>query len=286
MNIAIAGTAGYMGAVTFGFCQRAATQFGTRIQHASAVGSTIETANQLNRVLAKSFLQTYADVENILIANLFSIEDIAGRLRNIDALVLGTDIGVAVRPVTPNTFPTRQSQTCELYWPAPKNLLDVPENWTTLRGLIIRNLLEGARVAGVQHICLVDDAHDSNALQQLQATGIPYTCLASTANQLMEHPSYSCRLGVLDKLEARVMGDRDVMQASPYLHREDLAALAVECLLSLDWTQSRRLAVTSLGKLQDKDDEWIRQKQENKEWCHNEHILKEALGKKTNKFAY
>ena len=284
-NVAVVGTAGYAGAVTFGFIQRAAYQYDTRIERASCLGSTIETAQNLNRILAKSFLQAHADVNHILLADLFSIEDIAGRLQDIDALVMGTDLGVAVRPVTPHTFPTAQSQTCELYWPAPKGLTAVPENWTDLRALMLRNLLEAARVARIQHIVLVDDAKDRNVLQQLHATGIPYTCLGPTAHQLMEHPSYSCRMGVLDKLQARQLREREVSPTSPYLHREDLSALAVQCLLSLDWTQSRCLAVTSLGKLQDLgDDEWLRQKQENKEWCHNDHVLKEALGKKSKSF--
>ena len=111
-NIAVLGAAGYSGAVTYGFLQRASNQYGLGIDDVAVLGATMETSRKLNRVLAKSFLHAYADDEALLLANLFSVEAVAEWLQDFDALILGTDLGVAVRQVTPGTYNTRNGATC------------------------------------------------------------------------------------------------------------------------------------------------------------------------------
>ena len=279
------GTAGYAGAIAFGYLQRAANQYGSGIDHAALLGATAESVKKCNRVLAKSFLQAYAADDNVILTNLFSVDAIADWLQEYDALIMGTDLGVAVRDVTPGTYETRNEVTCEVYWPAPRNLNAVPENWPDLRDLVLRNVLEAARLVGLEHICLVDDAKDYQFLNALHASGVPYTCLGPTAVQMVDHPNYTCRMGVLEKLETRNLRAQQRMPSSRYLHREDVAALAVQALMSLDWRSSRCLAVTSNGKAKD-DFGKAATRNEKTEWCQNSYILEEALGKKKRSYVY
>lgn len=278
-RVAVLGGGGYSGAVAFGFLQRATKQFGKGIDSVASIGATAESVNLLNRYLAKTFY-TSADQTEIKLANLFDVEHIAEHLYGWDALVMGTDIGVAVRPVSPGTYMTGNDYACEVYWPAPKNLQGIPENAIELREVILRNVMEGARLAGVQHICLVDDAKDYEALRFLHYTGVPYTCLGPTAARMVDCPNYTFRKGVLEKLEAVNLRQQEAAPASKYLHREDLAALAIQTLMSLDWSYSRCLAVT--GKGLPESDSWAKRSNTDldNEWCVNSHLLVEALGMK------
>ena len=291
-KVAVVGTAGYSGALAFGFLQRASSQYGTGMDAVASLGATMESGAHLNRVLTKSFASFINDDdEALLYTNLFSVQDIAKSLQGCHAIVMGTDMGVAVREVTPGTFTTSNGVTCEVYWPAPRPLDAVPQNHPELRLLIINNILQAALAARVQHICLVDDAKDYGVLKAVHATGIPYTCLGPTAVQMVDHANYGYRLGVLERLEVVSLQQNEQVPISKYLYREDLVALAVQSLLSLDWKQSRCLAVTSLGRA---ENTWMAQRSDNtannaavnKEWCHNAYLLKEALGQKSRAFVY
>lgn len=293
-QVAVMGTAGYSGALAFGFLKRVASQYGTGIEQVVSLGSTKESGTHVNRVLSKSFSNSVNDEDEDEVfkyANLFSVRDIANSLRGCHALVMGTDIGVAVREVSPGTFHTDNNVTCEVYWPAPRNLDAVPENYPELRLLILDNILDAAHMAGVQHICLVDDAKDYGILEAVHATGIPYTCLGPTALQMVHHLNYHYRLGALERLEAVSLMENEEVPSSRYLHREDMVTLAVQSLLSCDWWSSRCLAVTSRGR---PETAWTAQRSDqtannaamNTEWCHNAHLLKEALGQKSRAFVY
>lgn len=56
------------------------------------------------------------------------------------------------------------------------------------------------------------------------------------------------------------------------VYREDVAALAVQCLQSLDWTVSRCLVVSSSGELNKRFHGRL-----DKEWCVNAEVLAEKL---------
>ena len=294
-KVAVLGTAGYSGALAFGFLQRVASQYGTGIGEVASIGATMESSTHLNRVLTKSFQNFINDDDRaILSTNLFSVDAITESLRGCHAIVMGTDIGIAVREVTPGTFKTSNGVTCEVYWPAPSNLDAIPENYSELRLMIIKNILDAARMVGIEHICLVDDAKDYSVLQDIHATGIPYTCLGPTAIEMVAHPNYNHKLGVLERLEAVGLQENEEVPCSRYLHREDMVMLAIQSLMSMDWTKSRCLAVTGLGYA---EGTWKTQQQRpddnaengavfDTEWCHNAYLLKEALGLMTWAFVH
>mmetsp|Transcript_9434 Transcript_9434/g.18045 ORF Transcript_9434/g.18045 Transcript_9434/m.18045 type:complete len:333 (-) Transcript_9434:157-1155(-) len=291
-KVAVLGTAGYSGALAFGFLKRVANQYGTGIDEVASLGATMESGTHLNHVLEKSF-QSFIndDDEALLSTNLFSVDAIAESLKGCHAVVMGTDIGVAVREVTPGTFKTLNGVTCEVYWPAARNLDAVPANYPELRLLIINNILDAARIAGIEHICLVDDAKDYGVLKDVHATGIPYTCLGPTAIQMINHVDYTYKLGVLDRIEAVELRENEEVPISRYLHREDMVLLAIQTLISVDWTRSRCLAITSLGRAEStwmihRSDDTANNAAINKEWCHNAYLLKEALGQKSFAFVY
>ena len=103
-KVAVLGGGGYLGAVTFGFLQRAASLYGTGIGNCRCIGATADTAVRLNRVLGKHFALAQADESFIKLTNLTSVDMIASRLEGWDALIMGTDLFIQTRPVTGGTF--------------------------------------------------------------------------------------------------------------------------------------------------------------------------------------
>jgi uncharacterized protein YaaQ len=277
-KVAVLGAGGYAGALTAGFLQRAASLYGTGLAAPRMLGATADTAARLNRVLSKHFCLAFADEQYIKLANLTEVNAIATGLRGWDALILGTDVGVTKRVVTPGSYEkTPNCKTFELYWPAPANLLDSPEE-NRQRLAILQNVLQGAKLAGVQHICLVDDAQDDAVLQALQDTGVPYTCLRATSGPLVERSDYTYRVGVMDHLQVRTVlneDSSDLTTSAVPVHREDMAALAVQTLMSLDWTQSRCLDVSSQGPVGGTTAG--SGKRPDQEWCVNSYLLENSL---------
>ena len=294
-KIAVAGVGGYAGAVTFGFLQRAASLYGTGVGAVRAIGATADSATRLNRVLSKHFCLAFADESYIKLCSLMNAADdenngIAAKLQGWDALILGTDVGITQRTVTPGTYEkTPNDRTMELYWPAPGNIY-VAEEEVEMRRNMLSNLLRGAQKAGVQHICFVDDAaakqdgsgEASIIWQALQETGVPYTCLRPTG-PLTTRPDYTYRTGVMNELTVTKVGQQKMVSTptplqQPEIYREDLAALAVQSLLTLDWTQSRCLTVSSSGSSPSADALAAGpRKRPDQEWCVHSFLLQQAL---------
>jgi hypothetical protein len=282
-KVAVLGAGGYAGALTAGFLQRAASLYGTGIAPPRMLGATADTATRLNRVLSKHFCLAFMDEQYVKLANLTDTAAIATALKGWDALILGSDVGVTRRVVTPGSYEkTPNCKTFELYWPAPANLVQSPET-EVLRLEMLQNVLEGAKLAGVQHVCFVDDAQDDALLEALQTAGVPYTCLRATtaSGPLVVCKDYTYRFGVVDRLQAtpRLNGedssssDLSTTSAVP-VHVEDMAALAVQTLLSLDWTKSRCLDVASQGPV---GETTASRKRPDQEWCVNSHLLETSL---------
>ena len=227
--------------------------------------------------------------------------------QNYDALILGTDVGVATRRVTPGTYEqTPNDVTTELYWPAPahsqKNHFPQEKNKSPGQQ-IVKNVLQAAAQAGVRHVCLVDDDnnnanqnnnHQDSILAFLQTLDLPYTCLQPQASTVTIAPNYTYRKGVqqvLHVVEANHQNDNnnnnynnnnETVLLPPPIYREDLCALAVQCLLTLDWTTSRVLHVRSSGQPVTDAQSLLLSNQKpllrpDQEWCVNSVWLEQAL---------
>jgi len=103
-KVAVLGGGGYLGALTFGFLQRAASLYGTGIGNCRCIGATADTAVRLNGVLTKHFCLAQADESFIKLTDMSSIDMIASRLEGWDALILGSELFLQTRPVTGGTY--------------------------------------------------------------------------------------------------------------------------------------------------------------------------------------
>ena len=103
-KVAVLGGGGYLGALTLGFLQRAASLYGTGIGNFRCIGATADTAGRLNSVLGRNFCLAQADESFIKLTDMTSVDMIATRLQGWDALILGTDLFLQTRPVTGGTY--------------------------------------------------------------------------------------------------------------------------------------------------------------------------------------
>ena len=155
------------------------------------------------------------------------------------------------------------------------------EEWAQ-RQTIINNLIMGAKQAGVQHLVVVDDVKADDSLQMVHDSGIPYTCIRPTG-EITKRKDYSYCLGVQQSAEIE-SGLAEVEAFTPVYH-EDLAAVAVESLLSLDWTKSRCLQVTGTGAPTGSDMAGSPNKRPDQEWCVNSFLVEQALSAGTGQFS-
>jgi hypothetical protein len=252
----VLGAGGYLGALSFGFVQRASSLYGTGIGGVRALGATADTAVRLNRILSKNFGLAVADESYIKLTDLMDVDAVQKRLEGWDALILGNDVFHQYRPITPGSFEvTPNDKTYEVYWDAPKgteissSALAVAD---PVQETILQNVLAAAQRAGIQHVVAVDSASCSPRMQpQLDAMSprIPYTVIYHDA-ALMNAKDFSYRKGVQGIIQASAwdgndgtLSDESSGSHSSMLTREDVAALCVQALQSLDWTQSRCLRV-------------------------------------------
>lgn len=103
-KVAVLGGGGYLGAITFGFLQRAASLYGTGVGNCRCIGATSDTAVRMNRILSKNFCLAQADESFIKLTDLSSVESIQNRLEGWDAIIFGSDLFLQTRSVTANTY--------------------------------------------------------------------------------------------------------------------------------------------------------------------------------------
>jgi hypothetical protein len=284
-KIAVLGAGGYLGALTFGFLQRALSLFGTGIGGVRAIGSTADTSIRLNRVLSKNFILAVADESYVKLTDLMDVLEIQRRLEGWDALILGNDVSYQCRPITPGTYErTPNDKTYEIYWDAPKGSW-VPSSDT--RGVdavqenLVCNVIEAARRAGVQHIVAVESPDTELRLRprlESLAPRIPYTIIRH-GGLLKDTQDFTYRKGVQGQLVVSLQaGNEDcpggVEEKLSSLRREDVAALCVQSLQSLEWSQSRCLDVKCSEILTNVAPSGKRPDQE---WLVNSYLLEQAL---------
>ena len=261
-KIAVIGAGGTLGGLTFGFLQRCASLYGTGIGNVRAIGATAETAVRLNRILSKNFCLAVADESYIKLTDLQSAEAIANRLEGWDAIVFGTDVSLQTRSVTANTFEkSPNDKTADLYWDLAR---ESDPGWS--KDFMLANVVEGAKLAGVKHIVVVDGDPSTGILAKVEASGVPFTHVVPTGD-LEDAKDFTYRKGVQgDLVVHNAAMERQGEKWGLPVYREDLAAFCVQCLLSLDWSQSRSLELSCRGPL---DSSIQSAKRPDQEWCVN-----------------
>ena len=270
-----------MGAMVFGFLQRSSSLYGTGVGSVRCLGATADTAVRLNRVLSKHFCLAVADESLVKLTNFDDVSAIQQRLEGWDALVLGNDWTVTERPCTANTFERGPNdKTMEIYWDRLKSDTEqLPRENLQAKAQILDNVLQAAKLAGISHVVGVEHSSPSDEpslRSRLASCGIPYTCI-EPVGKIVSIPDHTYRKGVAGQLEIHSKSDdSDSSHQSSELQiaKEDIAALCVQSLQSLDWKTSRTLQVACSGPLQVSEPVIKRPDQE---WCVESRQLEAAL---------
>ena len=286
-KIAVFGAGGYLGGCIYGFLQRAGSLYGTGVSGVGgsprAIVATGVGSLNLNGIMSKNFILAQADESFVKLTNMTSVDYIRTRLNGFDAAVLGTRCLLEQRPVTGGSYEnTPNDKTMEFYMERPRSLtvkgLDDPDYCMAL----FQNSLEASKAEGLRHLVVVetdlqfDDGGSPGTkyLDLLEESGIAFTYIRPVGKlENQQDYTYAKGLG----------GDLKITQASSFeefkvgsdtLYREDVAAVAVQALMSLDWSDSRVLQVQQAGKFDATSDvKAVPQK----EWCMNSQVVGESL---------
>lgn len=286
-KVCVFGPGGYLGGCIFGFLQRCGSLYGTGISgvQGSPRGITAVSAGSvaLNSILSKNFILAQADESFIKLTDMSSVDAIEERVRGFDAAILATRYTLENRPVTLGSYERGPNdKTTEFYMDRPRSnnirVNDDPEVSMEL----FQSSLKACREGGVKRVVVVETdgefedqsiAGDSY-LNALNSCGISYVYIRPSA-RLENFPDYTFAKGIQGSLKVEKLNSLDaspVMGANA-IYREDLAALCVQSLLSLDWDSNTILQVESTGPASMQKTGLIA-----KEWCVNSMILESLLG--------
>ena len=304
-KVVIFGTGGYMGATVFGFIQRASSIYGTGLGGMSSPRSICATpsgSDALNKVLLRTFKFAFAGEDMIRLTNMQDISAISQRLKGMNAAVLGTVYQMERKAVALNTYEkTPNDKTFEFYmeekyaanWDVSPDEMDIHLN-------LFKNSVDACKDAGLEHIVVIETPNTQETkpfAKVLDESEVPFTYI-SVNGKLETTKSYTFEEGIQNELaidgytlasnyqekDSYVSGDWSSSIESPDLRdetiaREDVAALAVQSLISLEWKTSRFLSVSpshSVEKMTAKEKSKLKS---DKDWCINSQIVAENLRK-------
>jgi hypothetical protein len=220
------------------------------------------------------------------------VDYIKERLKGYDAAVIGTTYQLERRAVTLNTYEkTPNDKTFEFYlderYGAWEN--DAPEDDSDIHASIFCNTIRACKEAGIAHIVVVETPrtrHRMDFLNALEEEGVAYTYIR-TDSTLKKDVTYTFEKGISNKLEvvSQSLGTNFSSVDTPKtlnglpVNREDIAALIVQSLMTLDWRQNRILEISSSVSnvscgYGEKESKGLRF---DKEWCPNSNIYADTL---------
>ena len=298
-KIAVFGAGGYLGSTVFGFLQRAGSIYGTGIsglQAPRALAATSTSADALNKVLASSFKLAYAGEDLIRLIDTSDVDHIIERVRSYDAAVLGTTYQLEKRAVTLNTYEkTPNDKTYDFYldekYGAWEN--DVPSDDSEYHVQLFMNAVQACLESGtIRHLVVIETprTYDPQVFVNiLEEAGIPYTYIR-VKGTLIKDISFSFDKGVKDSLAIAQYRagtiypiDAEVYENERPIYREDIAALVVQSLMSLDWQESRILEVSSSPNSL-KNFVTDSKSRIDRDWCVGSQLLAQSLGEQTVSF--
>lgn len=287
-KVAVFGAGGYLGAMTFGFLQRASSFYGTGLGGISTprcIGATATCAKELNQILYRSFSLSFAGEDLIYLTNMANTNSVERSLKGMDAVVLGSDYQYEIRPVTFGTYEkSPNDKTLEFYLGEKSGvtyqLVDKDNDYNLS---FFRQSLEACKAANVKHVVVIHKYTDNDQLKEyyntLNELDLNFT-LILCAGDLEKCKDYTFEAGLYGNLDIKsitanennVLNLEEVVAEGP-LKKEDVAALAVQSLQSLDWDKSRVLSVAMNGMLA----ESAPLKKVDRVWCVNSELLQEKL---------
>jgi hypothetical protein len=286
-QVAVFGAGGYLGGCVFGFLQRAGSLYGTGIggfKNPRSITATSVGSMALNGILSKNFILAFADESFVRPTDMTSASSIQEKLAGFDAAVMGTRYTLERRPVTSGTYEkSPNDKTTEFYMETPRSATIKGNDDPAYSMQIFQNSLEACRKGGLKHIVVVetDSVFDEAAIpvgnkyvKLLESYGVPFTYIRPDG-KLENTSDYTYAKGIQGdlKIDALSSDNMDDGTSSNTLFREDVAALCVQSLQSLEWSKSRIIRVQCTGLAA--PTELTRKVQ--LEWCVNSATLASLL---------
>jgi hypothetical protein len=293
-KVAVFGSGGYTGATIFGFIQRASALYGTGLGPPRSICATPSGSEGLNKVLGRTFKFAFAGEDMIRLTNMLDVDAISRSLNGMDAAILGTIYQQERKSIALNTYEkTPNDKTFEFYlddryasdW-------DISSDDTDFHLGMFKRSISACKEAGLEHIVVIETpaTKDSKPFTNiLREACIPFTYISTNA-KIETTKVYSFEEGLqssldIDLLPVSSKRSMDIDASIPggtgennVIAREDLAALAVQSILSLDWKESRCLNIIGRGDTIEK----LTGKQKSKlksdrDWCMKSEVLAQKL---------
>ena len=315
-TVAVFGGGGYLGALSFGYLQRASSIYGTGIGTPRCIGATAYTAVLLNKVLGSSFKLAFAGEECIDLTDMSDVHAISKKLvrSNVEAVVVGTKHQLERRPVTANTYESKNpnTQTYEFYLDERKNRSgrdDVGEEDEEVHASMFANMIGACRLAEcVKHAVIIEAPGTSDALREACIGTLKDHCsedgnlkftYIQTPDELSQQSVFTYESGVfggsfLVKSTSVHIDEDDDTPWLPvddtsdtglgYMMREDLAGIAIQSLISLDWDKNRVVTVSTQSaaiQVDDSSSSFIKRRKKfertDREWLVRSSVLAKKL---------
>mmetsp|Transcript_14752 Transcript_14752/g.27736 ORF Transcript_14752/g.27736 Transcript_14752/m.27736 type:complete len:408 (+) Transcript_14752:132-1355(+) len=309
-KIVVFGAGGYLGSTIYGYLQRAASIYGTGISDVSssprAICATAVGSASLNTLLGRCFKLAFAGENFIRLTNMQEVESIKGRIKGYDAAIIGTVYQLETRPVTGGSYErTPNDKTLEFYLDDRSMVTQsIADDDMEIHLNIFQNTIDACKQAGIGHIVVIETPATLMTkpfAKIIDEAGINFTYIRSIG-KLENTKMYTFEDGIQSdvNIEGFTLPSGYKMKGSGYeawdwyeslggvnvnksenqiLPREDLAAVVVQSLMSLDWGKSRYLNVSSNGFLTSSDikkDGTTAVKKNlksDREWCMNSDII-------------
>ena len=308
-KIAVFGAGGYLGSTIYGFLQRASSIYGTGISGVSssprAICATSAGSDSLNKILGRSFKLAYAGENFMRLTNMQEVESIEARIKGYDAAVIGTIYQLENRPVTGGSYDnTPNDKTLEFYLDN-RNMVEatVADDDMDVHLTLFQNCIDACKAAGIEHVVVIETpaTKDSKPFAKIiDKSGINFTYI-HTSGELENTMMYTFEEGIQSDLNVQgfTLADDHTTKGGyssgdwsdsfvdeikgnekQNVPREDLAAVVVQSLLTLDWNRSRCLDVSSGGPLNVEDDSsadtpYVPAKilKSDKDWCMKSELI-------------
>uniref|UniRef100_A0A7S2W5A6 Uncharacterized protein n=1 Tax=Eucampia antarctica TaxID=49252 RepID=A0A7S2W5A6_9STRA len=276
-KVVVFGAGGYLGAVIFGFIQRASSLYGTGLLGGSssprAMGATGITLQELNRVLIREFKLAFAGEDLCRLNNMQDVEHIQARLKGMNAAVIGTVYQLETRSVSGNTYEkSPNDKTLEFYLDYkyaanPTEANDDLETHLTL----FQNTVDACKLAGLEKLVVIETPQTPKTKRFsdiLESAQIPFTYIHASGEHVRTSP-YSFESGIQSK---DLVITKNLLKSGDWIDylweqraskkksttpntiaREDIAAVVVQSLLSLDWKTNCSLEISSNGDKNEED---------------------------------
>jgi hypothetical protein len=266
------------------------SRYGTGLTSPRAICATGSGSDALNKVLGPAFKLAYASEDLIRLVDTTDMSYIKDRVKGYDAAIIGTAYQLERRAVTLNTYEkTPNDKTYEFYldqrYGAIEN--DVPSDDSEIHQMIFTNSVRACKEAGISHIVAIETPKTVNRMDYLNVLdneGVAYTYIR-TNSPMKKDITFTFEKGISSKLGVSKRSKLLASIATPNaddgtdINREDIAALVVQSLMSLDWAESRIFEVhnTGVNVSSGYGEKETRGQKYDKQWCPNSDLLADAL---------